>query len=486
MNIEKIIAEIIKIQQTFIRLQASNDNDSLNEANTSSDLVEPFLELLGFKKEWLVRQSQVVKGKAIVDIKIQKDGRDIFYVEVKKASSNKIDTKDLFQITSYLNSKNIEWGMLTNGKEYLLVNNEIKGEYGDKEVQRFHIFNDFNFDDFSCFTYQSLFVSKLSNYKKVLKQYQIFKLKENSNYNSWTRYNETLEKYFHYLSKKEQRYKEIKNLGLDEFEEFNKYDILASEKNKDRKNITSIETIKNRYRHIKNFYDLFVKNNLLTAHPFVNNFTNEELVSIYNLSFADDAIQLTIEEILSILDGYDSQRISERNKIMFLLCLYCGLNREQLANIKLSEIDFDSRTIKVDYKIFVFPEELMKVIEHYINEVRDKEFNSDYLFARKYAGYTEQPISTSSINEIIKRASDALPLTSARKKVQINPEKIKGMLANKLFEFGFSVEEIIYITGITLISLSKYISTESILERTDVKNLDNRHPYIEVFRKLQL
>jgi hypothetical protein len=41
--------------------------------------------------------------------------------------------------------------------------------------------------------------------------------------------------------------------------------------------------------------------------------------------------------------------------------------------------------------------------------------------------------------------------------IQVNLEKIRGMLIKKLYEVGFTIEEVIAITGISLFSLSKYI-----------------------------
>jgi|GEM_PF-6527548 len=120
--------DIKAFQQKYISLESSGCIDDQNEANTSKKLVVPFLNKLGFAEEYLYFEEAVVKGKAIADITIKVNGRIIMFVEVKKASNKTIDTKDLHQITSYLNSKVVEWGILTNGKDYVLVNNEIRGD----------------------------------------------------------------------------------------------------------------------------------------------------------------------------------------------------------------------------------------------------------------------------------------------------------------------------------------------------------------------
>jgi len=483
MDLEVILTGIKKIQETFILLQNSQYDD-LNEANTSRKLVEPFLELLGYKQEWQYSQNHAIKGKAIPDITIRRENTEILFVEVKKASTNKLNLKDLHQLTSYLNSKNIEWGILTDGKEYILVSNDLKGDYNNKEVLKFNLFNEFDINAFKYFTLEYLFNNRYTYYKKLLKQYQVFKLKENNNFNSWSRYNETIEKYFMYLEKKVgYSYKELKYLSSDDFVEFIKYDILESKLNVDRKEISSIATVKNKYAHMKNFYDLFVKNRILTENPFKYNISDKELIKTYSLNYGDESISLTNKNVQSILEGYDKIRNPERNKLLFLLCLYCGLSREQLENFKISDIDFENRSIKFKNKIFVFPSEFISRIRNYIDNIRDVSFNSDYFFVSKYAGNTEHPIGIATINSIIKKASESLIPYYDTGKIQVNPEKIKGMLAKKLFDGGFTLEEIIYITGLSLSSLSNIISTEMILERGEVRNLNERHPYINFFKE---
>lgn len=415
--------DIKEIQKKVVILQ--NCSEDANESNTRSKLVVPFLQKLGFEENWFFYENPVVKGKAIPDITVKVNGKVILFVEVKKVSTNKIESKDLHQIISYLNSKNIEWGILTNGKEYVLVNNEIKGEYFDTEVIRYNIFGLYDSSILSCFSYKNLFVNKLSYYKKYLKQYKIFRLKQKNNYHSWSRYNETIEKYFIYLEYKF-GFREIKYLSEDDFVNFIKSSILTSKNNKSSKSINSIKTIVNKYSHIRNFYDLFLKNNLnnlVNENPFKIIYSDLELSEIYDLSYNLEPEPLSNEEIEYILEGYEATREPERNRIMFLLCLYCGVKREDLANLKISDIDFENRTIKFNDMIFVFPIEFIKKIEIYINEYRNKEFNSDYFFARKYEGYSEEPIENSSINDMIKKASGFLKTKS--RNIQINPEKIK-------------------------------------------------------------
>ncbi len=85
--------------------------------------------------------------------------------------------------------------------------------------------------------------------------------------------------------------------------------------------------MRNRYAYIRNFYDLFIKYGLHNENPFHNVISNKELKEIYNLQDEEEIEPLTTKEIECILEGYEESREPERNRLMFLLCLYCSVTR---------------------------------------------------------------------------------------------------------------------------------------------------------------
>jgi|GEM_PF-3839781 len=321
-----------------------------------------------------------------------------------------------------------------------------------------------------------LFENKQSYYIKHLKQYEVFRLKEKNNRNSWSRYNTTIKKYFEYLESNI-GYRELKYLNTDDFVSFNKADI----DNKRKKIVSSVKTIANRYAHIKNFYDLFEKHGLIIENPFRYNISDDELCKIYDLKNVEEPTPLTIDEINYILQSYENTREPERNRIMFLLCLYCGASRQDLSMLKTSDIDIENGIINFSDKAFNLPREFINEIDNYLHNIRKKVYNSDYFFVKKYKGYSEKPMSVNNINLIINKAQKYLEENTNSRHIQVNLEKLKGMLIKKLFEADYSLEEIIAITGMSLSSLSNYISTESILEKTEIKLSEKKHPYIQLF-----
>jgi hypothetical protein len=98
------------------------ESPQMGEANTKNMLVRPFIEALGWEfypseieLEYSVRMaSQQTK----VDYALMLDKAPSVFVEAKGLDTQ-LANKHRKQITSYMhNEKGVEWGLLTNGKEY--------------------------------------------------------------------------------------------------------------------------------------------------------------------------------------------------------------------------------------------------------------------------------------------------------------------------------------------------------------------------------
>ena len=113
----------------------------LKEENIKTHIVvNLFLNNLGYDPKNMEYEGNVGKDRADILYKIDKHA--IFLVETKglsksdKKASLDLSFDDKKQITEYLNSHhdNIVWGLLTNGRRYILFNNNIKGTVEDKVV----------------------------------------------------------------------------------------------------------------------------------------------------------------------------------------------------------------------------------------------------------------------------------------------------------------------------------------------------------------
>ena len=57
-------------------------------------------------------------------------GNSAIFVETKKYSKN-LDEEDVRQLIEYLSMNSVLWGILTNGRQYYLINNSINIHEGD-------------------------------------------------------------------------------------------------------------------------------------------------------------------------------------------------------------------------------------------------------------------------------------------------------------------------------------------------------------------
>ncbi|QOX63900.1 hypothetical protein FRZ06_11435 [Anoxybacterium hadale] len=51
-----------------------------------------------------------------------------------------------------------------------------------------------------------------------------------------------------------------------------------------------------------------------------------------------------------------------------------------------------------------------------------------------------------------------------------SPQFVRTSLIKKLFNYGFSIEDIVYITGLPVENIGNYINTNQIIERKTMKN----------------
>lgn len=149
---------------------------SQNEETVKIQVVIPFLKFLGYQESWFIGEEKVLSKRNRVDIAVcvNQYNSDVLYVETKKAGKQLVDS-DVEQLLNYLNIINVEWGILTNGKDYLLLNNKIDGEYRYKIVFNFNLKDGSTGFMLNFFTYEYIFDRKVTNYFKYLAQFKAYK-----------------------------------------------------------------------------------------------------------------------------------------------------------------------------------------------------------------------------------------------------------------------------------------------------------------------
>lgn len=110
---------------------------SINEAQTAQAIVLRMLQALGYNvwNPFEVMPEAFGNGGYRPDYTIQLNGDIRFIIEVKVLGKNLADTeKDMTQAVNYINSVGRRWAILTNGQEWLFLDNDIRGEISQKRV----------------------------------------------------------------------------------------------------------------------------------------------------------------------------------------------------------------------------------------------------------------------------------------------------------------------------------------------------------------
>ncbi|WHY63650.1 tyrosine-type recombinase/integrase [Cytobacillus firmus] len=456
-----------------------------NEETIKIRIVKPFIEILGFNEDWHRYEYPVIKNKKITDITLIKNNKIILVVEVKKGGNYWIKPEDIQQLLTYLMTKNVEWGIVTNGKEFILVNYKINGELQHKEVLKYNLLDKTDESSSKILSYDSIFQNQKTNFYKHLAQFKCYKLQERDNYLSWSIYNSTISNYFQFISSKYNSYRRLEYLSKQDFKEFINFDISQSKIR--NRHINSKQTVMNKFRHIAKMYELFVQHEELNHNPF-RFISQEEMISnITGLDFADDdnIENLDVKDFKQLIDFFDNTQNPERNKLILLLCLYGGLGRDSIRHLKINDFNFNTNTLKVKEIELPLPSEFIQRIRYYIENIRNKNAKVEYLFDSNYGNYAGEPLSQSIINTVIKRSNvyvnNTLP---SNKNFKVNPEKIRKLLVRRFFESGFSIEEIVTITSMELHRVAEHITTEEIKERTIISSLPDKHPYLDLFKDI--
>jgi integrase/recombinase XerD len=371
----------------------------------------------------------------------------------------------------------LSWGILTNGKKFILFNDSIKSIPNpnrpiniDKIVLTIDIFNHKQKELITYFRKENIFENKITNYFRDIAQFKALKFADGGD--SWNQYKGTLNNFFKYYAKSQKRYRELNQIRLDEFEDFLNVELekANNKENVNGKNISSIQTFKNKYSHIRTFFQILK----VRSHGF----DEEKIQLIKRINIEEKNIEknemLNDENIDLILNFYEKRKDSIRNKCIFLLCLCYGFERSTLLKLTFACIKKDK--LIIEKRELVIPSKLLNLLDELKQQNKQNKVNGNHLFNSKYRNQFS-PISESQVNYIFDTLVDINKVDPNWK--LLNPAYIRAYLIKQLFKHNYSLEEIVYITGTDLLNIPNLISYEEIVEqvKTRGKKVIKTHPF---------
>lgn len=421
-------------------------------------VLNTFLPLMNYETENCRLEEKI--GKGFCDIIVPIQNKTTLLIEVKNGEHS-LTNNDIEQVKRYATYRGQEYAILTNGKEYILLNFKIDSapvNTGDTLKSHivfwFDIFRDRGKDitDLQYFNYldcERLFKLGTTCFFSDIAQYKVWKFEEGLSEKSWAAYQSTLYNYYDFIAEKRKKYQGVYGImSEDDFEEF----IHTRKRNGVQ---SSIKTVENNHTHIFDMLSLMKKSGKISHFNFEEN-RNKSLESFLETENKKIPIRLESEDILKALDMYSCKANSTRNTIVYLMCATLGMERSEVLNVKWEHFDENFAFINLHGRKI----EVHNMLKRYLHLFQKEQGRKKgYLFVALYNGKYKQ-VNESTINDIFNEFG------KIDKSGEVySPKYLKGCLIISMFYDGYSLEDIIYVTNMDMKNLSKYITTDMIVER---------------------
>lgn len=450
-----------------------------SEENISFHLIEPLLKELGFQEQWFMKQVRTHnKTRHYADIIIQ----DSLIIETKKGTKT-IDEIDIDQLDRYLETKRISLGILTNGIEWILIDNSIKwfNNKTEKIVCKVKLDHkksgELHPNNLEYFTYNFL----LNNGGLVKYFTLVQQVYTNLLYGepplapiSCKKYRSAGQVFMKYIAEQHGSNYRLDLLQPSEFCQYLRWHSQRkTHKSKEGQRTLSKTYIQTQYNYVKKIYTVAKQEGLLPFNPL------EDIKRDYILRELKDIITETKDVcdenfpliINNTYKSFEKDRNPLRNTVIFSLILF-GIRRDEIAKLKI--IDF-KKDIKEPYivirnkkgiKRLKLPTKVVNQIIQFHNTLEEKRVKTEWLLC----GSKGKRLNPSTITEII---NDYLRLHSK----YLTVEKVQKYIQKELLRNTKDLISLMYLTGLNANNL---IDEHEIEDLANIDKLLHKHP-IKVF-----
>lgn len=213
---------------------------------------------------------------------------------------------------------------------------------------------------------------------------------------------------------------------------------------------------------LRSFYNFLLVNNRVDSAPFdlVRGPKKEKKLPNY----------LQYEEFLDLVKTCDETNLGIRNRMILELLFASGVRVSELVNIKISDIDFRNREIKIfgkgkKMRIVYFNKTCQEVMSKYVTEARQellKGKSCEYLFVNHLGNRLTRRGVADILSKLILKSSI---------KHKISPHTLRHTFATLMLNEGMDIREVQELLG------HARLSTTSIY--THVSNEELRRVYLQ-------
>ena len=461
-----MIDVISQLKEEVKRIEHMNSESNVR-ANVIRDL---FLIECGYDVKNSIEEDSLVNG--FCDLYVPIYGNIGLPIEIK---NGKLPLKitDVEQLKRYAGVKGQRFGLLTNGYEYLLAdfniipNPTIEGHSLESYVVFwFDIFKDkgngrSELKYFKFLTRKHLYEDKTLYFYCDIAQYREWKFGQKLKKISWAAYRSTLYRFFDYYISNEL---DDENYSESFVREYEKIDISVFNRfvkhlEKDD-GLLSTQTLRNTHSHLHNMLYELEKHRKIRIIGLGDN-RKKNLARYEETDLRKPYTELEAQDIETILNFLKTSKNSVRDIVIFLLTITLGLERSQLLQLKWDDFDKGFKHLTVDERKIALPEILQKYLTK-LKQISEKAKIKSPLVLQKRQKTKYKPMSEWNVNDVF---NSFTKISKEKKWEMFSPQHVRNSLILSLYSANYSIEDIMYITGIDINNISKYISKEELLKR---------------------
>ena len=462
-----------RISELRERYTYISKEQKLTEENIKINLIrDVFLKRFGYELMDCTYERDSKGKRSDISVAVH-EGKELFFIETKRGDE-KLSYENVNQISEYLNRPGMEWGLITNGKEYMLINAKIdppkdlnNESYKHKIVFWFDIFDlknkeRTNVKYFKYLGYEEIFERRTTTFYRDIAQFKAIAFPNNDR--SWATYKSTLNQFFDFLSK--QRRSKYRKGILEEINQEDFWEFIKAKQDGDGKtrNVTSKRTIENNYSHISSMFNTLRDSGRITR-TFFDRGRGYGLEDFAETKIKKSNNYLNTENVKSVIEYYSNKLHGARDNCMFLLCATMGFERPNIIELTWDDVYLNRKTpyVEVGIRKLDLSPILISCFGSMYSENKREKIKGNRVFNTMYKG-KYRPFSESTINGIFDKIRN---IGEEEKWKYFSPQYVKICLIDVMFREGYSIDEIIFQTGIDVKNICRYINNKDIIGRQE-------------------
>lgn len=435
------------------------------------------LKELGYDVSNPIFEQNVNTGRVDIVLKINNNK----LVIETKSGDKELNYDDISQLIRYLNSMGREWGILTNGRRYILLNANIEKSpseendaYNQCIVLDFDIYSRKDKAYFKYYNKSNLFDTGVTGFYKDIAQYKVYSKCTES---SWNQKKSLLFSFFDYYAStgKEYSIKRLEYITPEDFEDFIEY---KNNNNVTKRKTTADKTLEAQYTHLSTMLITLMQNGRITSSHFSQT-KRSEAVKTNGIAKKPQDNYLNKENVEKVVTFLLNDENGYRNFVAFSLCAICGFEKSGINKLLWSDIKLEKGIILHQTRAIIIPKlilECLKSMKADLKIDRRKKKVEEYVFINKYGQPFNNAKSKGTLNNVFKKLRR---IDDDEVWKWFTPESVRMWSIQKYWDYGYSVDEILYYTNMDFNKISKLLNIEDVYKR--VEDRKNKEKRIEIF-----